>query len=195
MSSTPPTPIVAIGRGLVAGAIGTAAFDAWLFARYRRDGGESRFPDWEFSAGVTDWDEAPAPAHVGKRLFEGLFDRRLPASRARLTNNVMHWAYGIGNGAVYGIVAASLPTSRALYGLPFGATVWASDYVILPAAGLYEPIWKYERATLAKDLTAHLVYGLATATALQVLSRRRPGPARRRASGAGGMPARRRPRR
>jgi hypothetical protein len=52
----------------------------------------------------------------------------------------MHWAYGILNGAQYGIVAESLPTPRIRYGLAFGATVWASDYVILPAAKLYQPL-------------------------------------------------------
>jgi uncharacterized membrane protein YagU involved in acid resistance len=82
----------------------------------------------------------------------------------------MHWSYGIFNGAQYGIVAESLPGPRILYGLPFGATVWAGDYVILPVAKLYEPIWKYDVKTLANDLSAHLVYGLATATALRILS-------------------------
>jgi hypothetical protein len=57
-------------------------------------------------------------------------------------------------------------------GLPFGATVWASDYVILPAAKLYEPIWHYDAKTLANDLSAHLVYGLATAATLRLLSPR-----------------------
>jgi hypothetical protein len=42
--------------------------------------------------------------------------------------------------------------------------------VILPAAKLYQPIWKYDLKTLANDLSAHLVYGLATATALRVLA-------------------------
>ena len=74
--------------------------------------------------------------------------------------------------ATYGIVAESLPTPRVGYGLPFGATVWASDYVILPAAKLYEPIWDYDAKTLANDLSAHLVYGLATAATLRVLSPR-----------------------
>ena len=36
---------------------------------------------------------------------------------------------------------------------------------MLPAAKLYEPIWKYDVKTLANDLSAHLVYGLATAAA------------------------------
>ena len=55
-------------------------------------------------------------------------------------------------------------------GLPFGAGVWATGYVILPAAKLYQPTWKYDLKTLANDLSAHLVYGLATATALRVLA-------------------------
>lgn len=166
------TPLGAVARGLVAGAVGTAAMDTFLLARYRRHGGESSAPEWESSAGVTSWDHAPAPAHVGKRLVEGLFDIQLAPNRARLVNNVMHWTYGMLNGAEYGIVAESLPTPRIRYGLPFGAAVWAGDYVILPAAKLYEPIWDYDAKTLANDLSAHLVYGLATAATLRVLSPR-----------------------
>jgi hypothetical protein len=165
------TPIGAIGRGLIAGAVGTAALDALLFSRYRRGGGEIRFRDWEFSSGVSGWDEAPAPAHVGKRLVEGLFATELPDRWARPVNNLTHWAFGILNGAQYGIVAGSLREPHIRYGLPFGASVWASGYVVLPAAKLYEPIWKYDVKTLANDLSAHLVYGLATASAMQLLSR------------------------
>jgi uncharacterized membrane protein YagU involved in acid resistance len=73
-------------------------------------------------------------------------------------------------GAQYGIVAGSLRRPRIRYGLPFGAGIWASSYIVLPAAKLYEPIWKYDRRTLANDLSAHLVYGLTTAAALRVLS-------------------------
>jgi len=145
--------------------------DAFLFARYRRGGGPSGVWEWESSAGLSSWEDAPAPAHIGKRIIEGVFEVKLAPTRARLVNNVMHWGYGIVNGAQYGLVAGSLPLPRIRYGLPFGAAVWASSYVILPAAKLYEPIWKYDVKTLADDLSAHLVYGLATATALQMLSR------------------------
>jgi hypothetical protein len=145
--------------------------DTFLFARYRRTGGSSSAWEWESSAGVTSWEQAPAPALVGKRLVEGVFGLTLPATRTRLVNNVMHWSYGIFNGAQYGIIAESLPEPRIRYGLPLGAIVWTGDYVILPAAKLYEPIWKYDVKTLANDLSAHLVYGLATATALRLLSK------------------------
>jgi hypothetical protein len=165
------TPLGAVVRGLLAGAAGTAAMDALLFVRYRRSGGDRGAVEWESSAGVTTWEQAPAPAQVGRRVVDGLFDVTLPPSRARLVNNVMHWGYGIVNGAVYGIVAESLPSPKVRYGLPFGATVWSSGYVILPGAKLYEPIWRYDARTLADDLSAHLVYGLATAGALRLLSR------------------------
>jgi hypothetical protein len=164
------TPLGAVTRGLVAGAAGTAAMDALLFARYKRDHGTSDFADWEFSAGLSSWDEAPAPAQVGKRLVEGLFKRELPATRAGLVNNVTHWAYGMLGGAQYGIVAGSLGTPRVRYGLPFGASVWATGYAVLPAAKLYKPIWDYDGHTLVKDLSAHLVYGIGTATTLRLLA-------------------------
>jgi len=144
--------------------------DTFLFLRYRQSGGQSGAWEWESSAGMVGWDQAPAPALVGKRLVEGLFDIELAPARTRLVNNVMHWSYGIFNGAQYGVVAESLPEPRIRYGLPFGAMVWTGDYVILPAAKLYEPIWKYDLKTLANDLSAHLVYGLATATALRLLA-------------------------
>jgi hypothetical protein len=166
------TPVGAITRGLAAGAVGTAAMDTLLFARYRRDGGESKLEAWETSAGLTNWDDAPAPAQIGRRLVEGFFHVELAPARARLVNNVTHWLYGMLGGAQYGIVAGSLHSPRVLYGLPFGASVWAGGYVVLPAAELYQPIWKYDRRTLAKDLSAHLLYGLTTALTLRLLSRK-----------------------
>lgn len=166
------TPLGAIWRGLVAGAVGTAAMDALLFARYRRGGGHVALRSWELSTGLSSWDQAPAPAHVGKRIVEGLFQVDLPATRAPLVSNIMHWGYGMANGAQYGIVASSLPAPRIRDGLAFGASVWGSGYVVLPAMKLYEPIWRYDRKTLANDLSAHLVYGLGTATTLQLLARK-----------------------
>lgn len=166
------TPVGAVVAGLVSGAAGTAAMDTFLFVRYRLGGGKRSPEEWELSEGLSGWEDAPAPAQVGKRLVEGLFQVELPPTRAQLVNNVAHWAYGLLNGALYGIVVGSLPRRRVSYGLPFGASVWAGDYVVLPAAKLYEPIWDYDAKTLANDLGAHLVYGLATAATLRALSPR-----------------------
>jgi hypothetical protein len=130
------TPVGAVVRGLTAAAVGTLALDLLLFARYKHGGGKSGFRDWELSTEVESWDRAPAPAHVGKRLVEGLFQRELPDRRAALVNNITHWGYGVLNGATYGLLAGSARSPRIWFGIPFGAGVWGSGYVVLPAAAL-----------------------------------------------------------
>ncbi|GAA1120434.1 hypothetical protein GCM10009630_17730 [Kribbella jejuensis] len=164
------TPLGAVVRGLIAGTVGTMAMDALLYAEYRHGGGKTEFGRWEFSSDIESWEQAPAPAQVGKRLFEDLFGRQLPNGRAALVNNLTHWAFGIANGAAYGVVAGSAPKPRVWYGAPFGASVWGGGYVVLPAANLYQPIWNYSPTVLAKDLGAHLVYGLTTAAAFRLTS-------------------------
>jgi hypothetical protein len=44
-----PTPLGALARGVLAGAVGTAAMDTLLFSRYRRGGGDSGAAAWELS--------------------------------------------------------------------------------------------------------------------------------------------------
>jgi uncharacterized membrane protein YagU involved in acid resistance len=60
------------------------------------------------------------------------------------------------------------------YGLPFGAAVWAAGYAVLPQLGVYRQIWDYDLGTLAKDLSAHLVFGTTTAAAFSILARATP---------------------
>src|ERR1700716_3692844 len=144
------TPLGALVRGMVSGAVGTAAMDAVWYWRYRRGGGKDRVLDWEFSAGVTGWDKASAPAAIGKRVVEGFTGRALPPERAALMNNVVHWAYGLTGGAAYGILVGSLRRRSLLLGLPFGAAVWATGYAVLPESGVYKPFWEYDPKTLWK---------------------------------------------
>ena len=170
---SPLPPLRALARGIAAGVVGTLAMDLVWFSRYRRGGGEDGFLDWEFSRGLASWEDAGPPAQIGKRLFEALFARELAGERAGVVNDVMHWSYGLFWAAQYALVAPSLrvpPGPRA--GIAFGTVVWASDYVVLPLAKVYEPIWRYDARTLADDLSAHLVYGVVTATTYRVLSPR-----------------------
>jgi uncharacterized membrane protein YagU involved in acid resistance len=81
----------------------------------------------------------------------------------------MHWGFGTATGAAYALLVGSRKP-RVWYGLPFGMAVWAGGYVVLPLLGVYQPIWKYDRETLEKDLSAHLVFGTATAAAFSLLT-------------------------
>jgi hypothetical protein len=156
-------------RGVIAAAVGTTAMDLLWYSRYKRSGGQSRFLDWEFSAGLDDWEKASAPGRLGKRIFEAVLQTELDTRWAALTNNIMHWSYGLSWGALFGIIAGSVTRLRIVGGIPFGWTVWGSSYIILPLAGLYKPIWEYDFGTLWQDLSAHLVYGMATAITFRLL--------------------------
>jgi hypothetical protein len=168
------SPLGAVVRGVVAGAVGIVALDGVNYLQYKAGGGTDDPLTWEFSAGLDSWEKAPAPALVGKRLYEGFLQRELPPSSARLVNNVTHWGYGLFWGAQFGVVAGSI-RPRRLRGPLFGTVVWLSGYVLLPLAKLYRPLWEYDRTTLAKDWGGHLAYGTATSMAFSVLSGRRRG--------------------
>ena len=115
--------------------------------------------------------DGPGPGAGRQARARGLHPRKLPDRSAWITSTIAHWAYGSSAGAAYGILAGSVPAPHPRYGLPFGVAVFAGDYIALPAAGLYQPIWKYDAKTLAWDLGAHLAYGASTGTAFWLLTR------------------------
>jgi len=160
--------------GAMAGAVGTAAMDLWQYQRYRRDGGKEPLGRWELAAGVTSWEKASAPGQIGQKLARFVTGRPPPDRWARAATNIVHWATGIGWGLQYGVLAATKSEHPWARALALGPAVWLSGYAILPLAGVYEPIWKYDARTLGKDLSDHLVFGAATSGAFAALTRELP---------------------
>lgn len=140
------TPLLAAGRGIAAGAAGTAAMTAAQAAYYKVTGAEA----------------STTPAEVAKRIIGGVLRRDVPEDRDALLNNAMHWTYGISWGALLGLTAAG---RRPGSGLLFGTVVWATSLVHLPAMKLAPPPWEYDVKSIAPDLGFHLLYGLVTASA------------------------------
>ena len=102
-------------------------------------------------------------------MIEGFTQRKLPDRSAWLTAPPRTGATDPRRGRLRHL-AGSLRRPNALYGLPFGAAVFAGDYIALPAAGLYKQIWEYDAKALAIDLSAHLAYGTGTASAFWLLA-------------------------
>jgi hypothetical protein len=157
------TPLGAVVGGFLAGAVGTVALDTYQYLRYRKGGGTDSPLAWEFPP-VENWDQAPAPGQVARRVIEGFTQKPLPDQSASLISTIMHWGYGSANGAAYGVVAGSLRRPTPETGLPFGVAVWLTGYAVLPLGGFYQPIWKYDVKTLAEDLGGHLAFGATTGT-------------------------------
>ncbi len=168
--STPPTPLNAVARGLVAGVVGTACMTAaqMLYAKLQppapqEDQGASSEPQ-------DPWEGASAPAQVGRRVIEGVFHGEVPPERIPLLTNVMHWGYGTGWGAVYGLAQGGRRTRPLRDGLLFGTGVWAMAYVQLVPMGIYELPWKYPIKDLASEWGFHLVHGPGVAAAYRVIA-------------------------
>jgi hypothetical protein len=145
--------------------------DLQTYLQYRLNGGTTPFPQWEFG-GIESWEQASGPGKAGERLIRGWTGKQPDPKWAGLTNNVMHWGFGIQWGVAYGIVAGSAERPPAWGGLPLGAGVWLFGYAVLPLAQIYRPIWEYDPGTLAKDLGTHLVYGATTGLVFRLLAPR-----------------------
>jgi hypothetical protein len=153
--------------GALAGAMGTLAMDLVWYARVRRQGSDARFTEWEVTRDVERWEDAPAPGQMGRKLIAMVTGADPPVERAAAISNTMHWTYGTSWTAAYALVFGRPPWWG---GLALGAAVYASDYITLPLAGVYEPIWSYDATTLVKDLSAHLIFGVVADGALRALT-------------------------
>jgi hypothetical protein len=162
--------LCAIGLGAVSGVCGTIAMDALWYKRYRQGGGNQGIATWEFAQSVTGWDNATDPGKVGAKVFQLVTRRPAPDSWARPASNVVHWLTGAGWGVQYSLLNRKVGRDGVALGLLLGPSAWISSYVVLPLLGVYKPIWKYDARTLAKDFSAHMLYGVVTAGALKVVS-------------------------
>jgi hypothetical protein len=141
----------AIGDGLVAGFLGTAAMtvSSTIEARLRGRAAST----------------APARA-TAKALGIAAFEDDL--ARARF-NDLSHWGYGTGWGVVRGLLGASgLPPARAT--AAHGAAVWGSAAVTLPALDVAPPFVFWGKREVAIDVFHHAVYALATGIAYELIA-------------------------
>lgn len=139
----------AVGRGLLAGAAGTAAMTASSAIETRARGRPA----------------SSAPAQAVESAFGvKAADER---SRRRLSTAV-HWLYGTGWGGVRGLIGAAGiagPGAVALHLL----LVWGAELVTLPALEVAPPPWKWQAREIAVDVLHHGVYATATSVAYGAL--------------------------
>jgi putative membrane protein len=95
---------------------------------------------------------------------ERLFGLELTEGEEKeMAGAVVHYAFGVATGGLYGAIAELKPATTAVAGLPFGAAVWLiADEIVVPALGLSKPPTEYPLSTHAYSVASHLVYGLTT---------------------------------
>lgn len=152
--SSSHSPLGAVARGLVAGAIGTGVMTAVQMAYYKAKGMEG----------------SSVPGEIAKRITEGVLQREFPEERMGTATNVMHWLYGTSWGVPYALWAGSTRPGM-VRGIVGGTLmVWGAAQVQLPAMKLAPPPWEYAPSSLAMDVGFHSAWALGTAAAYRAMS-------------------------
>jgi hypothetical protein len=142
----------AIGKGLIAGAVGTAAITAFQLLETK----------------ITGREQSTVPADAVGKVLE--IQPRNEEGKSRL-NQVTHWLYGTMWGvprALLGALGLRDPAATALH---FGA-VWGSALTMPPTLDVAPAPTEMESKELAMDAARHAVYAVATGLAFDLLDRR-----------------------
>jgi hypothetical protein len=143
-----------VGKGLVAGFIGTAAMTLSSTV-------EAKLRGRQVSS-------APARA-TAKMLGIKSFEDDIAAARF---NDLSHWGYGTGWGVVRGLLAAAGVPPRAATAA-HGAAIYGAAQVTLPALEIAPPVVFWAKEEIAIDAFHHAVYAAGTGIAYELLDWRR----------------------
>lgn len=151
-------------RGGIAGAVAT-----WLMDQVTTGLYEGQSPE------VAEREKAAQPN--GKSSVENLLDRieaesgfAVEPGQRPMVLDAIHYALGIGPGAVYGVLRNRLPLVGAARGLLFGLLLFAvNDEYMNTKLGLAGPIEAYPVETHWRGLVGHATLGVATDTTIELL--------------------------
>ncbi len=150
-------------EGAIAGAAATWVMGKVTSYLYEHEDKAARQQEDSVRDGKTAY--GVAAEKVAELAGTSLSDDERKAESARI-----HWALGVGAGAVYGALRARVPQTGVAQGLGFGTAFWLlMDEGAVYALGLTPGPTKFPWQTHARGLAGHLVFGLVTDTTLSLL--------------------------
>jgi hypothetical protein len=135
--------LAALGRGMLAGVAGTIAMTA----------------SERLEMAVSGRSPSTVPGQVGAHLLPG----RDPKSSTdvQLLNGPVHWAHGIGMGALRGALDVAGVRGREASVAHF-ALLWGGDAALYAALGIAEAPWRWDADALVTDVAHKGVYAAVT---------------------------------
>ena len=113
------------------------------------------------------------PGQVGAHLLPGK-DPQTPSDVSQL-NSPVHWAHGIGMGALRGVLdVAGLHGARA--SAAHFALLWTGDATLYRALGIADVPWRWDADEVAADVLHKGVYAAVTGTVYDALRSGSRGP-------------------
>ncbi len=104
-----------------------------------------------------------ATVKTAKAISCAVFQHELTDSEKKWAGPLVHYGFGTALGALYGVLAETVPGSRAAYGTVYGSAVWlGADEIGVPAFGLSAPPKETPASSHVRALASHVVYGFVT---------------------------------
>jgi hypothetical protein len=116
-------------------------------------------------------DDESSTAALGRLLYTWITGREPRAKETKTTlSYLVHWAYGLLQGGVYGATNNGNSLSAIPYGLTFATGLWLlGDEIAVPLLGLQSGPTAALPVQHLNRLGAHLAYGLGTALTTTLL--------------------------
>ena len=159
-----PQPLIAdLVDGAIAGAVAT-----WVMARvttylYEHEDKAAREREDRAREGKTAYG-------VAAEKVARLAGTELSEERRQEYGSAIHWALGIGAGALYGVLRPRLERAELARGLAFGAAFWLlMDEGAVYALGLTPGPTAFPWRAHARGLAGHLTFGAVADATLGVL--------------------------
>ncbi|TPE46361.1 hypothetical protein [Pontibacter mangrovi] len=132
----------AIGKGIVAGLIGTAVMTIAQMIEMQMSGRES----------------SDTPYKAAKKVY-GVKAEDEDAKEN--INNLIHFAYGTAWGIPRALLAEFGVSGATGTFAHFGA-VWGTELAVLPQLGIMKPVTDWKPKAISEDIVFHTVYAVAT---------------------------------
>lgn len=140
-----------LGRGMLAGAVGTAAMTL----------------SEQLEMSVSGRESSRVPGQVAAHLLPGC-DPNSPSDVRRL-NTPMHWAHGITMGAIRGALDSAGLNGSTATAVHF-ALLWGGDAALYRTLGIADVPWRWEADALTTDLAHKGVYAAVTGAVYDAMS-------------------------
>jgi putative membrane protein len=152
--------------GAIAGAAGSAAMDGYWWVCRSVFGDR---PEQKPKGGKDGQEEEqPSTQIIADKVSEAITGEEVPKKGKPAAGVGVHYATGVGFGALYGLVASRRPETGLLAGLIYGVAIWFFlDEIGLRALDLAPDAEKVPPSQHLQALGAHFVFG----TALSVFTR------------------------
>ncbi len=139
-------------HGTVAGIVGTVVMEQAANLLYRFEKPEKKKQEEEIRH------ESPYDT-MARRITEDLLKVKLADEDRAILGQLLHWGYGAGWGALYGLVRRRVPLLRAAAGVPFRILFFlVGDEALNTFLKLTPPPQAYPVDAHVRGLVAHIVY-------------------------------------